>query len=779
MFNEQSVAQKRGKIVKERLDLNGKPKFITFDVSKEAINSSNSQEVLKAHLEMKDNDSYRNIRKYEDKLGFVHEKFQQYHKGIKIEFGTYTVHSKNNAIQSINGDFIQVDESLSLRPSLSVKKALSYALDFIGAEEYKWEVKEKTGGETYHKPKGELVIIRNFRPTSREEEGQAVLAYKFDIFASKPFSRDNIYVNAHTGAVVLRDPVIKHTAPASGSADTRYSGSRTIDTDSYNGSYRLRDYSRGAGIITYDLNNSTSYSNAVDFTDNDNNWTAAEWDNSDEDNGALDAHWGAMMTYDYFMNVHNRDSYDGNGSVIRSYVHYGNNYENAGWDDNNLVMVYGDGASRFDVLTSLDVAAHEIGHGVCQFTADLVYSYESGALNEAFSDIWGACVENYAAPEKSIWLIGEDIDTQQEALRSLSDPKSQGDPDTYKGTNWYSGSGDFGGVHTNSGVLNHWFYMLSVGKSGTNDFGTSYNVTGIGIDKAEEIAYRTLAVYLSSSSQYNDAANYSVQSAEDIFGAGSNEVDQTIEAWKAAGINVGTPDDEYCTSQASNNNYEWIEGVTVGGFTNTSGASFYSDFTSMQIDLDAGSSYSISLDPGFASTSYPENWKIWIDLDQNKSFDSSEEVFSGSSSSTLNGNISIPSDALSGTTRMRVSMQWNGTPSSCDDFTYGEVEDYTVNVVGGASASATSSEFNFDFSDKVNDLGFLHPNPASGIVKLPYGSKGEELQLRVYSISGQVMEAVSYDKNNQELDISALSKGLYLIRVNTADGIKTEKLVIE
>ncbi|MEL7003484.1 MAG: M4 family metallopeptidase, partial [Bacteroidota bacterium] len=348
---------------------------------------------------------------------------------------------------------------------------------------------------------------------------------------TEPLSRSYIYVDAKNGNVVHTNDIIHH-ANATGTAATRYSGTKTIHTETTSGGYRLRDYTRGLGIETYDLNTSTNYNNAVDFVDANNSWT--EWNNAQKDNGALDAHWGAIQTYDYWISEHNRNSWDGNGAKIRSYIHYSSNYDNAFW--NGSVMTYGDG-NTFDILTSLDVASHEIGHAVCTSTANLVYRYESGAMNEGFSDIWAACVEAYAAPEKQIWQIGEDIDQiNGTGLRSMSDPNSKGDPDTYRGDFWNFGSSDNGGVHTNSGVLNHWFYILTEGKSGTNDNGDSYSVTGIGITKAAQIAYRLESVYLSANSQYIDGRNFGIQAAEDLFGAGSLEAIATQNAWYAVGL---------------------------------------------------------------------------------------------------------------------------------------------------------------------------------------------------------------------------------------------------
>ena len=165
---------------------------------------------------------------------------------------------------------------------------------------------------------------------------------------------------------------------------------------------------------------------------------------------------------------------------------------------NGSQMTYGDGNASWNPLVSLDIVGHEVSHGVTEYSAGLVYSYESGALNESFSDIFGEAIENFATGSND-WLMGEDIGVNPgSALRSMADPPIKGDPDTYLGTNWRFDSADNGGVHTNSGVQNKWFYLMAVGEAGVNDNGQSYNVTGIGIDDAEAIAYRNLTVYLTS-----------------------------------------------------------------------------------------------------------------------------------------------------------------------------------------------------------------------------------------------------------------------------------------
>ncbi|QHT69177.1 T9SS type A sorting domain-containing protein [Rhodocytophaga rosea] len=505
-------------------EINGKSIFIQLPAKVQALGTKPAQELLREYLQLSQSHTFQPLGVQADPSGFSHNRFQQYYKGIPVEYGIYNLHVKNGTPAFISGEQYTLSE-INTTPALSEQQAFQKALQFVHANKYAWQTADKA-------PKGELVICKVFLSEGRRAADEMALAYKFDIFATEPLSRAFIYVDAQTGKVIHKDAIIKH---ATGTAATRYSGNRTIGTEKNGNSYRLRDFSRGLGIETYTMKNGTDYTIASDVTDTDNNWTAAEFDNATKDNAALDAHWGAMMTYDYFNTVHNRNSFDGNGAKIKNYVHYSSNYSNAFW--NGSVMTYGDGGTMGNIIvqpfTSLDITAHEIGHALCQHTANLVYANESGALNEAFSDIWGAMVEQYAAPEKDMWSIGEDINY---TIRSMSNPNIFEHPDTYLGQYWYSGSGDNGGVHINSGVLNHWFYILSIGKSGMNDNGDSYTVTGIGIDKAAKIAFRTESIYLTANSKYADTRVFSIQAAIDLYGANSKEAIQTANAWFAVGV---------------------------------------------------------------------------------------------------------------------------------------------------------------------------------------------------------------------------------------------------
>jgi len=471
-----------------------------------------------------------------DELGFEHHRYQQVINGIPVENSFYILHVKEGRILSENGRWIK-DIPLNISHTASIKEidALKNALKKINGLIYKWQdAKEETllkkvTGDTSSSfyPKAKLVYY-----ASEDEPLNLHLAYKFDIYSKEPLSRQLIYIDAQNGTLLGSQELIQ-TVDKEGSATTVFSGKNPITTNQSGNVYTLEEKTRGKGIVTLNLQKTTQYATAVNFTDADNNWNNI---NSSKDQYATDAHWGAEKTYDFYLKNFKRNSIDNNGFALKSYVHYSKNYFNAFWDGD--VMTYGDGSSTDDnkPLTSIDVCGHEITHGLVSFTADLNYSKESGALNEGFCDIFGTAIEWFARPTKKDWLIGNDFHT----LRSLSNPNSFNQPDTYKGIYWFTGTADNGGVHINSGVINFWFYLLTNGGTGKNDKAYAYNVSGIGIAKAQSIAYRTLVTYLIPTSVYKDARIYSIKSAEDLYGVGSAEAKQTAKAWDAVGVTETT-----------------------------------------------------------------------------------------------------------------------------------------------------------------------------------------------------------------------------------------------
>lgn len=547
--------------------------------------------VFSKYLSIRTNvDELRLLRSDAGKDNIVVNRYQQYFKNIKVEHGSYTATAKNGKVAFINGDYFGIKENTSILPQLSESAALAKALQAVGAQKYKWQIadeeafikRENQNPKATYFPKGQLVFVEDFMK-DEELSGKLFLAYKFDVFAHEPMSRDHIFVDATTGKILLRDAQIKHlndekahagkgktetknisnsttltSSPfATGIGDSRYSGSVSFPSQLSGANYILRadQATEGYPVRTRNVKNAVSATNAVEFTDNDNNWTAAEHNNATKDNVAIDAHWGATQVVEYWRTVHGRNSFDNNNATINSYVHWGTNYNNAGW--NGSYMIYGDGSGTnggFSPLTALDVCAHEIGHAICTYTSGLIYNRESGGMNEGFSDIWGAAVERFADPHetdavpKSYFLIGEEIGlpTPNNPLRSMSNPKAFGQPDTYEGTYWKnttvagcpvpnSNTNDNCGVHYNSGVLNHWFYIMVQGKIGTNDKGFSYNVTGIGWDKTEKITYLA-EQNLTPSSTYKAARTVFYNAAATLYGACSVEALTVLQAFDAVNV---------------------------------------------------------------------------------------------------------------------------------------------------------------------------------------------------------------------------------------------------
>ncbi len=515
------------------------PNFIEFSPN-EKLNLSDLNAFLESYWGENSNFDLRLKDVFTDQFGAKHYKYVQTYLGYDIEFAELVAHTVEEKITSLSGKLMS--ETPSFESNLnSEETALNAALNFIGAETYKWEVPEEevfikrleNSQEATYYPKGELSYMS---PDLDLNPNLLRLCYKFNIYSHEPMGRAEVYVDAINNEIIFRNELI-HTANVVGSATTVYSGVRSINTDSISpNQFVLQQTLYGNGINTYNLQRGTSYAAAVDFTDTDNIWNNV---NVSLNQYATDAHWGAEQTYDYLFTKFSRNSIDNAGFALNSYIHYSNNFVNAFW--NGQVMTYGDGnGTNITPLVALDVAGHEIAHGLTTFSANLIYQRESGALNESFSDIFGASVEHYARPNNANWTIGEDMNF---TIRSMSNPNAYNDPDTYGGSFWINQVGctpnnanDLCGVHINSGVQNYWFYLLVNGGSGTNDLNNAFSVASIGQAKAEAIAYRNLTVYLGRNSDFNEARFYSLRSAIDLYGACSPEMIAVQNAWHAVGV---------------------------------------------------------------------------------------------------------------------------------------------------------------------------------------------------------------------------------------------------
>lgn len=245
---------------------------------------------------------------------------------------------------------------------------------------------------------------------------------------------------------------------------------------------------------------------------------------------AVSASFGLSQTYDYFLERHSRNSLDGQGGTMLAIVRFGANFENASW--NGQMMLFGDG---LPFAGSLDVVAHELTHGVTQFSANLVYLNQSGALNEAFSDIFGEATEARTNGSGPDWLVGAQLGAP---LRNLANPSAIEicpgcGPYPRNMSQFINTSQDNGGVHINSTIIGHAFYLLAQGPT-----------NAIGIRDAERIFYRALTTHVVRNSQFIDARLACIRAATEIFGAGAPQTAATAAVFDQVGIAAAAPTPE-------------------------------------------------------------------------------------------------------------------------------------------------------------------------------------------------------------------------------------------
>ncbi|MFE4793997.1 M4 family metallopeptidase [Streptomyces sp. NPDC056708] len=458
----------------------------------------------------------------QDNDGTTHTRYERTFAGLPVLGGDLVVQkTKAGATESVtkaskvsSGQLKAVDMTADVAPAAAEKQALGLA---------KADGSKKTEAD------------RAPRKVVWMTQGKPQLAYETVVGGLQEDGTPNelhVITDAATGAKLYEWQGIEK-----GTGNTEYSGQVTLGTAP---SYTLTDTGRG-NHKTYNLNHGSSGTGTL-FTNSTDVW--GNGNPSNAETAAADAHYGAAETWDYYKNVHGRTGIRGDGVGAYSRVHYGNNYVNAFWQDSCFCMTYGDGSGNAAPLTSLDVAAHEMSHGVTAATAKLVYSGESGGLNEATSDIMATAVEFYAnnATDKGDYLIGEKIDINGDGtpLRYMDKPSKDGASKDA----WYSGIGNVD-VHYSSGPANHFFYLLSEGSGAKVINGVSYDsptsdglpVTGIGRAKAEQIWFKALSTKFTSTTDYAAARTGTLAVAGELYGTTSAEYKSVADAW--AGINVG------------------------------------------------------------------------------------------------------------------------------------------------------------------------------------------------------------------------------------------------
>jgi len=481
-----------------------------------------------------------------DALGQTHVRFQQLFQGVRVYGGEAIDHADAQGAVLDLTDALYRGIQLPVQPSLTPAEALARA-----------EAALAPAGPYAHPPVVELVIwpVRPLRPGLPP----FLLAYhvhaQLENGARETRHRD-YFIEANTGAILKQWDSLR-TEAATGPGLTQYSGTVTLDQDRTAQGYRLLDRTRGragafGGNGITDLAHGTSGNGTLDSNPEPSWGDHANYTGSDlpttgptGQTAMADAAYGTQVTWDMYRHVFGRDGIDGKGTATFGRTHYDTSFDNAFWDDTCFCMTYGDG-SAFTSVEALDVAGHEMTHGVCSSSANLDYTGESGGLNEANSDIFGTMAEfysrggGYARAARTIperggnWTIGEQLASAP--LRWMDKPSKDGQsPDA-----WSDGLGDLD-VHLASGPMNRCFYFMSQGASAADGDHHSDDLpsgmAGVGNQRAAQIWYRALTVYLTSQSDYAAARKAALRAATDLYGAAGEETQAVARAFQA--IHVG------------------------------------------------------------------------------------------------------------------------------------------------------------------------------------------------------------------------------------------------
>ena len=498
-------------------------------------------------------------------VGMTHYKFQQLYKGLTVEGAGCIEHFDAEGSLVFTNAKYAVDLEIDPNPTIPKESAVETLLKLLpDSLEYAWndstleaqfQIIKNNPLATYY-PNAELLIaIDNYNhvnfniPASRY-----TLAYKIKVATANPLELKTYYLDANTGQILkITTPHIEDIGPAGAYG---YGTQNIIDTKWFGGfsqHYRLVAEHSGHNFETRKGDDPfllAYWGDLIQHNDNDDDWGNVYLTETS-------AHYFTQVSWDYFQNF-GRNGFDNNGHFLEVRTQWQSNNAAFNYDNNYFPyprISFGK-INGFDYSWEPSVVAHEFTHGITHFTANLVYEFEPGAINESFSDIFGIDIHAEMLDNGSTdWIIGNHA-TPLHFWRSLMDPNSEGrhfshydgnndpvlgdgQPDTYLGTFYYDGTDlnvDKGGVHINSGVQNHWFYILSEGKSETNDIGDFYDVQGIGRDKAVQISYFALTSILQSASQYVDVRLATIQAAKEIFGECSQEHRSTIDAWYAVGL---------------------------------------------------------------------------------------------------------------------------------------------------------------------------------------------------------------------------------------------------
>lgn len=512
-----------------------------IDTYTHALSQKAAIQHLSHELHLGKDDELREVSSYE--FGVInHVQLKQYHQGLLVYGSKYHLHGREGKISSSNG-ILYPSIKVDINPTYGIHELEAYIKDHHRPTCNHDDATHDHGA--WQTLSSELVIIDAAYPAL---SGEYHLAYRSVIENKSTHAREKVLYDAHSLALIFsEDMICSHGVPSHG--ESHYYGNVDFVSDSIApNKFYLYDPTRDISII----NDRTG----LLYTSESSNW---DLKNEKEDEFALDAMYCTKGFYDMMKESFNWTGIDNNGGPLIANIDVNNerNYVNAYW--NGESTNYGYGNCQYNTLTTVSIVGHEFMHGVTDYTSDLIYYSESGAINEAYSDIFGKYLEYKLRPNEFSWRLDEIIGNY---FRSMKNPHEVNDPSYYKGRHWIGAEPEFPsdneGVHSNSGVLNYWTAVLVDGGNYTNEFGDQYQIDALGWEKVINILWIAHTSYLVSNSNYKDLAKAVYSITEDLYGAASTEYNNIDMAWKLVGIERSDLTDNFVDLTFSYNNERTI-----------------------------------------------------------------------------------------------------------------------------------------------------------------------------------------------------------------------------
>ena len=677
---------------------------------------------IKKDFKIRANEDFIKDSETTDNNGDSHLRYKYFIDGIPVIGSEYFLHKKGNS-EYIDILSTKIFSDIKInKPKLSEGEALRIALQQLSATKYYWqvkyyedEIKEETGNNaaTYY-PKGKLIYSPSDKKDVKSENYE--LCYSFTVNAAEPFFSKEIYISAVSGEVI-RTKDLNINCGSGATATTLYYGNRNIITDWIGwptNRYRLQECNRnihtkyGYGLNPEAKNRTTTWGTNEQL--------------------ATSAHWAAEMTWDLYWFTYGRRGTNNQGRQIKMHAddptatNQGGAFYNYSGGGNDKIHI-GNSAQSQSCAT-LDVVGHEITHGLVHATSALKYQNESGALNESFADIFGLMTERSALGGIFNWRMGELAWPGTNGIRSFDNPNIYAHPSIFGGLFWFTGTGDNGGVHVNSSVQNHWFFLLSNG-----GFQNGVAVNGIGLDNAARIAWNNLLFFLGNWSNYNDARNGSINAAIGLFGECSNEVQQVRNAWAAVGVgNAANPN---CITL----NPAWVSVC-------------YDDPWPQSI-------FPITIIANFTPANGIITWNIPPDF---------TFTTSGNTATITDGpvtpNVFLPISATltSGLGNPVIATTWYSTVQCYGDILKAAKSNHLITV----------EKF---IEPKTN----IFPNPAVDVLNVSMQSFGN---IKIIDLNGRVLHQRNAPFGITQINISNLKNGTYIVSITTGLHTKSHKFIV-